>query len=117
MSFLTKRADSHAMLAENHRKLEALCVKFGLVPKSGDLYTEESWPEPVDKDGKTLEYWPTHTGSVLLTKPHTFPEHVAALRVCKDGFYGSVIGGGSGHDLNAQELGWMLEKVTPAVVV
>lgn len=117
-TFLTYRADGLAKIAENYRKLEGLCIKFGLVPVSGDLMTEMSWPQPVDNNGRDLPYWPaTHENSVLLTKPGTFPEHIAAVRVTTNGFYGAVIGVAGGDNLNAQELGWQLEKVTPAVVV
>lgn len=118
MSFLTKRADGLAKLAENHRKLEGVCIKFGLTPKSGDLYTLESWPIPVDEAGEDFQYWPhSREDAILLTLPGKFPEHVAAVKVHADGFYGHVLGAGGNHDLNAQELGWLLEKVTPAVVV
>lgn len=116
MSFLIRRADSLAKIAENYRKLEGVCIKYGLTPKSGDLYTTESWPVPVDKDGEDFQFWPARHDAILLTKQGTFPEHVGAVKVHSTGFYGHVVNGGGNHDLNAQELGWMLEKagLTPA---
>jgi hypothetical protein len=109
-TFLTKRADGHAKIAENYRQLEGICIKFGLVPKSGDLFTDESWPIPVNEDDRPLEYWPQErAGSVLLTKPGMFPEYVAAVRVNADGYHGHVIGAGGNHNLYANDLKYLLE--------
>lgn len=115
MSFLTNRADGLMKRAEAYRKLDGLCRKFGLVPKSGDLHSDESWPVPDQAD-----YWPERHDSVLLTKPDLFPQHVAAVRVCSDGYYyGHVIGVGGNHDLCIGELEGLLQRagMTPAVVV
>jgi hypothetical protein len=110
-TFLTKRADGHAKIAENYRQLEGICIKFGLVPKSGDLFTDESWPIPVNEDDRPLEYWPQErAGSVLLTKPGMFPEYVAAVRVNADGYHGHVIGAGGNHNLYANDLKYLLER-------
>ncbi len=112
MSFLSYRADALLKKAEALRQLDGLCVKYGLVPKSGDLYTEESWPNP-----DNVAYWPdNHVGAVLLTKPGTFPEHVAAVYVNGPYYYGGTTNGSGNHDMSIDELEHNLQRMglTPA---
>jgi hypothetical protein len=109
-NFLDHRAIGHRQIADGYEELSRICKLFDLTPKSGDLYTEASWPQPVAEDGE-IHYWPRNReGAVLLCIEGQFPEHIGAVKVRNDGdFYGCILGRGmqphfENHDLNAGEL-------------